>query len=285
MRHADSSYILNDIFVQEWNPSLKKVIVYIHGFPGCADQARLLTSTPLLENFRLIAIDRPGYGKSPFQKKITPIKLAHQLVKLLDDLKIDKVSILSVSGGAPFSMALAHLLKDRAEKLSSIGGVAPLTRKNRRYMNSAQRRAWWFNRIFPSKVSTLIMKRYWDKGIDRVDELLFTTLKDFSEPDQKVFMHPELSPVLAETLRISLSGGPQGIVHDLEIYSRDWGFPLMQIDCPITLWHGSLDDVVHMFYAEEMKTKLSKAELRIIPGEGHYSIAMNYRDQIIQDLL
>lgn len=80
-------------------------------FRGCADQARMMTSTPLLKNFRLVAIDRPGYGQSKFQPDLTPIKFAKQIVELLNQLKIDKVSILSVSGGAPYSMALAHQLK------------------------------------------------------------------------------------------------------------------------------------------------------------------------------
>ena len=204
MRNSDRSFFIKNIFIQEWNQDQEQAILYIHGFPGCADQARLMTTTPLLENFRLIAIDRPGYGRSKYQPKLTPVKFAVQLVEILDQLKVKKVSILSVSGGAPYSMALAHLLQDRAIKLCSIGGVAPLTRKNRKFMNLQQKKAWWFNRVVPSTVAHFILNRYWQKGIDRVDKMLFTNLDSFSEPDRIVFSHPEISPVLAQTFKFGI---------------------------------------------------------------------------------
>lgn len=71
----------------------------------------------------------------------------------------------------------------------------------------------------------------------------------------------------------------------MKIYSQNWGFSVSEISCPVTLWHGAEDDVVDLIYANEMRNYLFHANLNIMPGEGHYSIALNYRDQIISDLL
>ena len=292
MKKPDRSYFVKPtssagkkIYLHEWNESEKNVVLFVHGFPGCGEQACLITSTPLLKSFRLIAIDRPGYGKSENQLGLTPMKLAQQLVEILDEMGIDRIRILSVSGGAPFSLALALLLKDRVVKLSSIGGVAPLTPKNFRYMSSQQKKAWLFVMLVPYPLANKILNRFWQKGLDEIDEFLFTKTGLEGGVDDAVFSHPEISSILSETLKSALQQGPKAVLRDLKIYAKYWGFKMEQIDCPITLWHGTLDDVVHYTYASEMQLRLKNANLKMIPNEGHYSLPMNFRDQIIGDLL
>jgi pimeloyl-ACP methyl ester carboxylesterase len=292
MKNAELTYFTSppsaktkQYFIQEWNPSQETVVLFIHGFPGCGDQAKLITTAPSIDSFRLIAIDRPGYGQSDFQQGLTPLKFAEQMVEILADLKIDKLRLLSVSGGAPYALALAHLLGDRVVRMCSIAGVAPLTRKNFRYMSSQQKKAWMLSQCLPVSVQEMILGRVWNKGLDMVDEFLFTPGDGTQGPDQKVFSHPDISPVLSATLKRALSQGPKGIIHDLNIYARHWGFPTENIHCPVTLWHGSKDDVVHPFYSRYMLTQLKNSNLRMVDDEGHYSIAMNCRDHIMSDLL
>ncbi|MBC7371207.1 MAG: alpha/beta hydrolase [Bdellovibrionaceae bacterium] len=292
MKNSDLSYFTSppkaqgkQFFVQEWNPAHETVVLFIHGFPGCGDQAKLITTTSMSTSFRLIAVDRPGYGESDFQPMLTPLKFAEQLVEILDHLKIDKLRLLSVSGGAPYSLALAHLLGERVERMCSVAGVAPLTRKNFQYMNSQQRKTWLLSQCLPKSVQHAMLNRVWLKGVERVEEFLFSPTDGVHGPDQVVFAHPDISPVLSATLKRALSQGPRGIIHDLNVYARDWGFKTDGIACPVTLWHGTKDDVVHLAYAKDMKTKLKNANLRIIDDEGHFSIAMNFRDHIISDLL
>lgn len=287
MKEADRKYFYGpkgkQLHVQEWGDLDKPVVILMHGFPGCADHGRLMTSTPMIDSIRLIAMDRPGYGKSENQKKLTPMLFAAQIVDLLSHLNIDKVSILSVSGGAPFAMALATLLKDRVQKLSSVAGVAPLTLKNCRYMNANQKKAWMLSNLMPKKVLEMGLNYVWKANMKNIDELLFSAT--FSVPDQKVFDHPEVGPLLGEFLKNSLAPGPHGVMRDLKIYSKHWGFNFQDIKCPVTLWHGSADDVVHFKYAEDMKRNLPQAKYNFMPGEGHYSLPMNCRDAIISDLI
>lgn len=292
MKNSDLSYFTSppkakgkQFFVQEWNPSHETVVLFIHGFPGCGDQAKLITTTSMSTNFRLIAVDRPGYGESDFQPLLTPLIFAEQLVEILDDLKISKLRLLSVSGGAPYSLALAHLLGDRVDRMCSVAGVAPLTRKNFQYMNSQQRKTWLLSQCLPKYVQHAMLNRIWLKGVEKVEQFLFSPNDGELGPDQIVFAHPDISPVLSATLRRALVQGPRGIIHDLNVYARDWGFKTDAIACPVTLWHGTKDNVVHLAYAKDMKTKLKNANLRIIDDEGHFSIAMNFRDHIISDLL
>jgi pimeloyl-ACP methyl ester carboxylesterase len=285
VRNKSRKFKLNNILIQEWNHDKKDVILYIHGFPGCADQAQLLTDSPLIHQFRLMAIDRPGYGSSTFQPQLTPVKLAKQLKEILDVLDINKIRLLSVSGGAPYTFALADLLQKKVLKISSVGGIAPLEKNNFKHMNVQQKKAYLMSRMVPTPAARILMNRYWKKGIDEIDKLVFTGFKNFSEPDRAAFLHPEVAPVLIETLKIALKQGPQGVLHDMKTFSKNWGFNLDEIKCPVTLWHGDSDDVVNVEFAFELKRKLPQAVLKVKKGEGHYSIAMNYRDQILSDLL
>ena len=289
MKNAErSAYFGNPgkrIFFLEWGELDKPVVLLFHGFPGCADHGKLMSLTPYFEKFRVISFDRPGYGHSDFQKNLTPLQLASQLRDLLDHLNIDKLSILSVSGGALYSLALAYILKDRVNKLTSVAGVAPLTLRNCRYMSSSQKKAWVLRNLVPSRVLHFGMRKVWKSGLDKVDQLLFSDLESFSAPDRVVFKHPVIGQALLEMTKHSLSQGPDAILADLRHYSKAWGFPLSAILCRVTLWHGSQDDVVHFRYAEDMRRKLPNSNLKFIEGEGHYSLPMNCRDEILKDLL
>ena len=289
MRQCDRSYFFGEpgyeILVKEWGSLDKPVLFLVHGFPGCSEHGKLVSTSPLWEQFRLIAVDRPGYGESVAQKNLTFLKFASQIRSLIKEQKIDKFSIISVSGGAPYALAVAFLMKDQVIKLTSVGGIAPLTMKNFKYMNRVQKKTWFAQRLIPTSVLHFGLNRVWAKGLDKLEETLFTEAKAFSEPDRKVFQHPEIQPVLLESTQLALKQGPAGVIHDIKIFAKDWGFPLDQITCPVTLWHGGADDVVHIRFAQDMQSYLPKAKLNFIEDEGHYSILLNCRDQILSDLL
>jgi pimeloyl-ACP methyl ester carboxylesterase len=273
------------LLIQEWGEPTAPVLLMIHGFPGCADHATLMAAAPLVAGIRIIAMDRPGYGQSDVQRKMSPLKFAQQMKNFLDENNIEELSILSVSGGAPYSFALAYLLKDRVRKFTSVAGVAPLSAKNFRYMNSQQKKAFFLKKVVPEPVLEKLMKRIWSKGLAQLESFLFSDENAFSPQDRKVFAHPQVGPALLSTVKTSLSNGPGGVLQDIRVYSKPWGFPLHEVHCPVTLWHGGADDVVHHKYAEDMQRLLPKAQLKLMVSEGHYSLPMNWRDQILEDLL
>ena len=205
------------LLVQEWGPLEAPTILLIHGFPGCAEQGKLISETPLWNSFRLIALDRPGYGDSDPQKKITPLKFATQISSLLDHLKINQFFIISVSGGAPYSVAVAYLMKERVLRLTSIGGVAPLSRKNFKYMNSQQKKAWFLDNFLPDAIVHSAAKRIWSKSINDIEKLFFTASDSFSPKDHSVLLDPKLGPELANTVRIAIQNGPYGILTDIRV--------------------------------------------------------------------
>lgn len=73
---------------------------------------------------RLIAVDRPGFGGTPFTPHHTLSSWASTLQHLSDQLRIQRFSILSTSGGAPFAAACARFIP--ADRINGLGLLCPL---------------------------------------------------------------------------------------------------------------------------------------------------------------
>lgn len=289
MKPSDRHYYYgapgSKIFVQEWGDLDKPVVLLVHGFPGCADHGKFLTTSKLWGSIRLIAMDRPGYGHSDPQRFLGPMGFARQIKSMLDEKGIEQISILSVSGATPYSMALATLLGDRVKHLTSVAGVAPLTVQNFKYLSPVQRKTWFTRTVVPDRLLMLALDRVWKSGTEKLDRLMFNDLDSYPEMDRKVFEDPLYGPVLLETTRHALKGGPRGILDDMRVYAKPWGFSFADIRCPVTLWHGTNDDIVNVRYAQDMQRYLPQARVKFIEREGHYSLFLNCRDQILSDLL
>ena len=63
-----------------------KPIFYFHGWPGSRLEAQLAAPTARSYNARLIAVDRPGFGRSDFKRKRTLLDWPRDVAALADSL-------------------------------------------------------------------------------------------------------------------------------------------------------------------------------------------------------
>lgn len=91
-------------------------ILVVHGAGGGYDQGLDLGAPLAKEGFRLIAVSRFGYLRSPLPEDASPAAQADAYACLLDALGIERVAILGASAGAPSAMqfALRHAARCRA---------------------------------------------------------------------------------------------------------------------------------------------------------------------------
>ncbi|WP_190808821.1 alpha/beta fold hydrolase [Flagellimonas sp. S3867] len=84
-------------------------LVFIHGSPGSWDAYKAyLTDSTLLEKFRIIAPDRPGFGKSDFRKSMALKPQALVLNELLKQLDNGKpFTLIGHSYGGPLIVQMA----------------------------------------------------------------------------------------------------------------------------------------------------------------------------------
>ena len=71
----------------------------------------------LTESFRVLRYDHPGHGGSPLPERRSMESFARDLVALLDELRVERVSFCGLSLGGAVGMQLALLAPQRLDRL------------------------------------------------------------------------------------------------------------------------------------------------------------------------
>jgi len=103
-----------------------RAVFWLHGTPGARRQipteARVYAEH---HDVRLIGVDRPGIGSSTPYEYETIASFGDDLRTIADTLGIDKMAVVGLSGGGPYTLACAAALPDRVVAAGVLGGVAP----------------------------------------------------------------------------------------------------------------------------------------------------------------
>lgn len=118
---------INDINIFYKKAGTGKKVVLLHGWGGRADSF-LPVFNYLSKKYEVYAIDFPGFGESdcpPVPFDVTDYM--NTLVKLLDELGIDKASFVGHSFGGRVTILLSALHPDRVDKvvLTDSAGIIP----------------------------------------------------------------------------------------------------------------------------------------------------------------
>ena len=99
-------------------------LLLLHGFGGTTSHWEPYIAE-FAKNYRVIAMDLPGHGRSDFMDT-TEVYLhkraAEYIIGLLDQLKIDSVNIMGISSGGFITMYIATIRPQLAKKIVVIGG-------------------------------------------------------------------------------------------------------------------------------------------------------------------
>ena len=110
-------------YVEVGDPSGQPV-VHLHGTPGTAGSGALLEDAARRNGVRLLAVSRPGYGRST----TTPpgLGVARDVGELASGLGIEEFAVLGVSGGGPFALATAAALPARVRRVLIAASPGPV---------------------------------------------------------------------------------------------------------------------------------------------------------------
>lgn len=259
---------------------------YCHGLPSSRLEAKLVAATAKRLHVHLIAIDRPGYGRSD---PLPPARVAdwpEDLERVVDHLGIERFSVLGVSGGSPYALACGWRLGARVKRISLVCPLGPVAQVElRQGMSPAAHWAFfltlhapWALPVFFGNLTACLLRCYPD--------LAFALLmRGLPEKDRLVLADPHTRQVLRATVREGLRHGAQGPLRDFVQYLRPWEIELANIMQAVTLWHGDADTVVPISHSRYLAERLPHAKLHLLPGEGHYSLPVNQAQAILEDTL
>lgn len=145
-------------------------------------------------------------------------------------------SILAYSGGGPFALACAHSSLEGLDKVVIVSGMGPYKAPESKKESAM---------LIP-KAPRLILKGMSKMVAEKPEKIEANMRKGFSEVDQAILDHPEVTMAMNQTLKEAFSTGYQGALEDARIYKKEWGFELSKIDMPVFLWHGEQDEHVKL---------------------------------------
>jgi pimeloyl-ACP methyl ester carboxylesterase len=246
-------------------------VVWLHGTPGARrqiplDGRRLAAETGL----RLIGVERPGIGGSTPHLYADVLDFATDLGMVLDELGVDEVRTVGLSGGGPYALGAAVGLPDRVRGVGVLGGVAPTKGADAVGGGPIQlavrlspllRAA----RIPVGAVLPPLIKAVTPAAGSILD--LYAAVQP--KGDKELLGQPEFKSMFLDDLLKGTEARAQAPLADLVLFSRSWGFGLADVDVPVRWWHGDADHIVPLKHGEHCVQLLPKAELAVMEGVSH----------------
>jgi pimeloyl-ACP methyl ester carboxylesterase len=260
-------------------------VFFFHGWPSARMQGALFHEAALGVGVRVLAVDRPGVGKSTPQANRRLVDWPPLLRELAAALALDRVRVLGVSGGGPYALASAWGAPELVEAAAVVCGAPPLTELGPdgltlayRIMLAAHGRSRKAMRLFFRILHPL--------AAARAPEWMMTMLRGAVRgPDKAVLADGRLAQLCYDGFRYAWGGHRDGVFEDAEIYTQPWGFALEEVRRPVRMWHGTEDHNFSYHLAERVAARLPNCALRIVPDEGHYSLPIRHAREILADLI
>jgi pimeloyl-ACP methyl ester carboxylesterase len=235
---------------------------------------------PAFRGLRPVFYARPGYDESTRQRGRSVADVVSDTTVILKALGVEEFVTVGWSGGGPHALACAALLPGRGLATTLIASVIP-------YTEAGELREWFEK----DEDNQLFLAGNLDGFEARCEQFATQHANDqaadipgwFSCEVDKACMTGDYAQWMAAYVRSAFMAGGAGVCDDSAAFMRDWGFSLDDAR-GVTIWHGDLDENAPLEFGRWLEKRLPGAQLRILEGEGHMSIALRMGD-ILDELL
>jgi len=259
-------------------------VLYFHGYPGSRLEARVAATAAGRLGLRLLAVDRPGFGQSTFQRRRTMGGWAADVGALADQLSLERFSIVGVSGGGPYALACAAMLSHRLARIALVCPVAPLDVAGGKAGMLAQDRLMLglAARAAPLARGVVHMLVRWMRA--DVERYLRFMMAGMVSPDRDLFDDPDYRALVLASTAEALRQGGRGAARELTLIARPWDFRLQDVRMPVSLWQGLADQILPAHMARRLAAALPECNARFLPGEGHLSLVVRHIGAVLAEL-
>lgn len=227
-------------------------LILLHGYP---DNLQIWSelATRLKDQFEVIAFDWPGMGYSDaWPGGTTPFHMADRLHKILDELAIERASLVGMDMGGQPALAFAARHPERMHHLVVMNSLVWWDEKTSWEIQLLRKYGW--NRFIIRNFPRLVFKRaemtFLPRGINLPSELRADLWNSFSRKEVRAFI-------------ARLCAGYQGTLERLpELYST--------ITCPTLVLWGEHDQHFPTDHARRLQQAIHGSSLQIIPRAEHW---------------
>jgi pimeloyl-ACP methyl ester carboxylesterase len=249
-------------------------VFYCHGTPGSRLEGAFPDRAAKAHGFRIIAVDRPGFGRSTFQPDRTFRDWPADVASLADALGVGEFGITGHSGGGPHLFACGVLIPPG--RLRFIGALAPwgpiatpeimagLNRLDRVYARLARRAPWAMRASF---APLGWCAKHWPR-------LFFAIMTSaVSTSDRVALASDGVLEQLRESELEAFRQGGRGSAHEATIAYRPWDIDVPDIRVPTHIWLGDQDIFVPRQMGSYLQDAIPEVDFHQLVGAGHFAVS------------
>lgn len=257
----------------KWGDSTGYPAFYFHGTPSSRLEGAFADGAARRTGFRLIAIDRPGYGRSTFQAGRNFRDWPADVCALADAFELEEFGVVGHSGAGPHLFACGAVIpRTRLAFVGALGPWGPLATPDiMRSLNAADRCYARLARSGPRLFGALFAPLGW---CAKYTPGLFSTLLAAAVPaaDKHLLSDERFGRHLRAIQLEAFRQGSRGAAYESFLQFRPWGFDLAEVAVPTHIWLGDRDSFVPRAMGEYLQRAIPHVDLHWAHGKGHFNI-------------
>jgi pimeloyl-ACP methyl ester carboxylesterase len=262
-------------------------VVHLHGTPGTAGSGALLEHAARRNGVRLIAVSRPGYGRSTTTAPGL-LSVARDVGELASGLAVEEFAVLGASGGGPFALATAAALPTRVRRVLIAASPGPVHLLAPQHLEPDDVQALELLAAGDVEGAVALVTGEARRDFDALRQLPVAEFEEamnaMAPPNEHYFdTRPDERAVFMADFRRAIERY-DGFVRDNLSWLGSWDFDLADVVAPVLLCYGGADAMVPATNGEWLSERLPKATLLIHPEAGHGDITFGFGERLFAEL-
>ena len=254
-------------------------VIYLHGAPGSNKDHIRHADYYVKQQIRMVSVNRPGTGASTTSKNWSAIGFADDLRAVMDQLDIEKATVIGFSAGGLYACAYAYCYPERINKLGLLASVGPfdIPSLHAKLADAIQ----LFHETAIKNPEGLLQQL---SDITTPEAMFELMLSLVSAPDKHLLKTPEIRNSLLPTFADVLEQGMENIIKEVYNTAMPWGFSASDIPVDTRIWHGTADSNTPIACSKYLAARIPRAQATYIDGAGHY-FSFEMWPEILQTIL
>lgn len=255
----------------ERGPADGTPVILSHGTPGSRLARHPDPEIYERHGVRVVAYDRPGYGRSDPQRGRSVSDAAADIAAIGDELGFERFAVVGGSGGAPHALACGALLGDRVTRVGALVTPAPFEEGFDFFEGLADLNVKEFGAALDGEAAIeAFLQPYVDTIRSDVDSVIEEMLTELPEIDGERASKPETRAIMRESWVEAVRQGSRGWADDDLAFAKPWGFELEDVSAETRVWQGELDVLTPRPHGEYVASRLPNARFELLEGGGHF---------------
>lgn len=231
-----------------------EAVILLHGYPDNLQVYSKLAPELAIEN-EVIAFDWPGMGDSDdWSGGATPLLVARRLLHLLDAWQLSKVHLVGQDMGGQPALVFAAVYPERVQSVVIMNSL----------VDGEAATSWEIKWLRRFGVNKLLLARFPWLVFQRAQRTFLPAGIGIDAAVQQDMWRTFRRPAVRQFI-IRMCAGYEGQLRRLPAWYR-------QITCPVLILWAENDKHFPVSQAHSLQQHIPHAQLRILPGAGHWMV-------------